>query len=216
MNTYHCTDGQGGELTITADSPRQAAQEYVDTGDWGSIHSTTWIDVRVTPCDGDTLDPDESQRITITLDPEEPECPKGKHDWQSPHSIVGGIRENPGVRGHGGGVIITEVCAHCGCYRVRDTWAQRSDTGEQGLESVEYREADDDSIRWVKRQRICRDDDGTAYIVEDGESRVYAIETDDGWILERQAEAGDESPERLSEHATEDDAMADLLDYVHI
>jgi hypothetical protein len=56
--------------------------------------------------------------------------------------------------GHGGGVIIREVCAHCGKYRVTDTWAQRMDTGAQGLEAVEYREADDASLAWIERRKL--------------------------------------------------------------
>lgn len=77
----------------------------------------------------------------LTLQPEAPKCLDGKrdtHDWQSPHAIVGGIKENPGVWGHGGGVKITEVCVRCGCGRHTDTWAQNPSTGEQGLESVRY------------------------------------------------------------------------------
>lgn len=86
--------------------------------------------------------------ITITVEPNEPECEAGQdHDWQSPHDVVGGLEENPGVQGHGGGVIIREVCAHCGCYRVTDTWASHG--AQQGFESVRYEDADDDSLAWV-------------------------------------------------------------------
>lgn len=89
---------------------------------------------------------------SVEINPEEPECSGDEHDWRSPYSVVGGIKENPGVWGHGGGVIITEVCRHCGCYRVTDTWAQDRETGEQGLESVEYKDADDDTLAWVARK----------------------------------------------------------------
>ena len=77
--------------------------------------------------------------ITARIDPPEPDCADDEsHNWTSPHEIVGGIEENPGVWGHGGGVIIHEACSHCGCRKTTDTWAQRSDTGEQGLESITY------------------------------------------------------------------------------
>jgi hypothetical protein len=56
----------------------------------------------------------------------------------SPYAVLGGLRENPGVQGHGGGVTIHRVCAHCGCLRIYDSWAQRRDTGEQGLASTSY------------------------------------------------------------------------------
>jgi hypothetical protein len=48
------------------------------------------------------------------------------------------------------------TCTHAfmarelGMYRVTDTWAQDYATGRQGLTSVEYREADDDSIEWIE------------------------------------------------------------------
>ena len=50
------------------------------------------------------------------------------------------MAEDPGVHGHGGGVLITEVCRHCGCKRTTDTWAQNPETGVDGLRSVSYEE----------------------------------------------------------------------------
>ena len=73
------------------------------------------------------------------VDPPEPECPQnGEHDWVTPHALVGGLKENPGVHGHGGGVTVQYVCRHCGCGKLIDTWVQDPSTGVQGLESVEY------------------------------------------------------------------------------
>jgi len=140
MNTYLCDDGNA-ELEIEAETAREAAQEYVDGGDWGDIEETSWVNVRVTgPMPASTHDDEpDSERIKIALEPDEPECEDGKdHDWQSPIEIVGGISENPGVWGHGGGVTITSVCMHCGTERVTDTWAQDMSDGVQGLESVSY------------------------------------------------------------------------------
>ena len=54
--------------------------------------------------------------------------------------------------GHGGGVIITEVCRHCGRYQITDTWAQNPENGEQGLTSTEYRDADEQSEAWLARR----------------------------------------------------------------
>lgn len=82
---------------------------------------------------------DECDSDTVILNPEEPDCTDSNgHDWQSPFEIVGGIKENPGVWGKGGGVIINECCMNCGCKRTTDTWAQRMDTGEQGFTEVTY------------------------------------------------------------------------------
>ena len=152
MKTYQVTDGNG-DTEITAESAQAACQEWVDTGDWGSEQKTSWVTVRATPldADGERID-DESESHTIEIAPTEPECCGGSHDWASPLSVVGGIKENPGVYGHGGGVIITEVCRHCGCYQITDTWAQNPENGEQGLTSIEYRDADESSDAWLTRR----------------------------------------------------------------
>lgn len=150
---FSCDDGNA-ELVIEADDAEEAAQEYVDSGEWGDRTKTEWVDVRVVPLDNDEepLEDECPEIITITLDPNEPGCesPKG-HDWQNPIEVVGGLKENPGVYGHGGGVTITEVCSHCARYRIIDTWAQNPENGKEGLESTEYREADDESIAWINR-----------------------------------------------------------------
>ena len=146
MTTYLCDDGNA-EVRIVATSRAAAAQEYVDGGDWGEITETGWITVRVWLASGRG----ERTAHTVAIQPAEPDCAGADaHDWQSPHEVVGGCEENPGVRGHGGGVIIREVCASCGCYRETDTWAQNRETGEQGLRSVEYRSADESSLAWVR------------------------------------------------------------------
>lgn len=92
----------------------------------------------------------EHDSVRVQVDPIEPPCVRGNsHDWRDPLSVVGGTKENPGVYGHGGGVLMRSVCAHCGKYRVHDTWAQDRSTGEQGLESVRYEPADETSLAWV-------------------------------------------------------------------
>ena len=60
------------------------------------------------------------------------------HAWRSPHALVGGLKENPGVFGSGGGVTIHEVCVRCGLHRHTDTWDQSwTGTGEP-VETVRY------------------------------------------------------------------------------
>ena len=124
---YLCDDGNC-EIEIDEDSAEEAAQEYVDGGDWGESNKTCWIDVHVQPADSD--DDWDRECISIAIEPDEPECSAAEHDWQ-----------DDGCYGHGGGVIRHEVCAICGLTRIFDGWAQNPATGEQGLESVEYREA---------------------------------------------------------------------------
>jgi hypothetical protein len=94
---------------------------------------------------------------TVTLNPKEPECTnENKHRWETPYELVGGIEENPGVWGSGGGVIIKEVCIHCGCVRNTDTWAQRMSDGQQGLRSISYEEGayDDDELERIRTDYI--------------------------------------------------------------
>ena len=140
-------DGNAEVRYPGAESGEEVAQEYVDDGDW-NVAGTKWIRIQtwrrglVLDTDGDIIEivaHHDSHLIEIA--PEEPSC-EGvlDHDWQTPHDIVGGCEQNPGVWGHGGGVIIEEVCQHCGCGRTTDTWAQDSDTGIQGLTSVTYEE----------------------------------------------------------------------------
>lgn len=129
------------EYDAEAYSPREAARDYVDGGSWGDNDSTFWATVytftRLTlgPV---THDLDDHSSYTISVDPPIPPCLEAEHDWQSPVGIVGGIAENPGVWGHGGGVLIVECCMSCGCKRTTDTWAQDRQTGRQGLTSVRY------------------------------------------------------------------------------
>lgn len=137
---WHADDGNA-EITGEFESGYEAAKDYVETGEWDDRSETSRVTVHVwqevVDADGDIVRLNEESHA-ITLEPDEPKCTENGHDWQSPHEIVGGIKENPGVWGHGGGVKVHEVCLHCGCERVRDTWAQDSNTGRQGLESVAY------------------------------------------------------------------------------
>ncbi len=118
---------EGGEWyeTIQASSVEAAlsiARDNVDSGNYGDVDETIWVDVQVR-CE----ETDEEGADTVTLQPDEPACTEDEHDWQQ-------VR----VRGNAGGVIVTERCAHCEHERVTNTWAQRRDTGEQGLTSVSY------------------------------------------------------------------------------
>jgi len=129
------TDGGAGSPAVMyeADSAEEAAQAYVDDGSWGDppygdVTQTTWVDVWVWQPGRE----DDRECHTITIEPDEPECSEAAHEWR-----------DVGTWGHGGGVIIEERCRHCGLKRITDTWAQRRDTGEQGLRSVAYESPDD-------------------------------------------------------------------------
>lgn len=72
----------------------------------------------------------ESISEKFVCHPDEPECSEASHKWESPYELVGGIKDNPGVWGKGGGVIVKEVCSHCSLMRVTDTWTTDYSTGE--------------------------------------------------------------------------------------
>ena len=127
--------GEGGEEEFEGsleDVWREAA-EWARDG-WNAVDRTFWVRVDVEGEDG------HISRSKVPIDPEPPKCVSSEHehDWQGPHRLVGGLEENPGVVGHGGGVRITRVCMHCGCKRVTDTFASDPVDGERGLESVRY------------------------------------------------------------------------------
>jgi len=124
---------------LTRSRAREEACQWVHAGDYcDRAKSTSWVTVQI-----DCAETGEGEFVTVQIDPEEPPCIRGgsgEHDWQSPHEILGGLRENPGVWGRGAGVIIREVCMLCGCERETNTWAQNPENGEQGLESISYDE----------------------------------------------------------------------------
>ncbi len=136
----HVDDGHC-EIVYPGFSARESAQQYVDAGNWEVGNQTIWITVHTwfsgLDAHGQILRA-RHQHHTVAVDPAEPPCPAGKHDWQSPHDLLGGVAENPGVSLHGGGVIILSVCMYCGCERTVDTWAQAPETGEQGLTSIKF------------------------------------------------------------------------------
>jgi hypothetical protein len=154
---WYADDGSAEVEYSDAEDGEEAAQAYVDDGDWGDGSKTAWVTVSAwrrgyaMDDDDEVIEMDiDRDGHTIAIEAEEPDCEDDEdHDWQSPLSVVGGIADNPGVWGHGGGVVITEVCSHCGRYRVTDTWAQDMSNGRQGLRSVEYRDADDVSLGWI-------------------------------------------------------------------
>jgi len=139
--------GEGGRTFIRAASDDAAiewALNWAEDADTNSAKSTVWFRTSVRR-NGRLVWQDD-----VAVDPPEPPCANaGGHDWISPVEVVGGLVENPGVWGKGGGVLITQVCAYCGVYKITDTWAQNPETGEQGLESVTYRDPDNRSLAYI-------------------------------------------------------------------
>jgi hypothetical protein len=155
MTTYELRTEDGYSQRFDAASAAAATDEALSCmgdAEFDPSEGTVWYRgylYEIVIEDGDERR-EEIDRLTYTFQPDEPDCDgEYDHDWQSPYSVLGGIRENPGVWGHGGGVIIREVCVHCGKYKETDTWAQDMGTGEQGLLSVRYEPANDASLAWI-------------------------------------------------------------------
>lgn len=125
-----------GDLETARQRCHELAEEY-DPPE--PEDGTMWLQYII---DRSTDEPDEWEYVeefVLRIDPEEPPCVDADdHDWQAPVEIVGGIEENPGVFGNGGGVVIVDVCLRCGCRRTKDTWARNPVTGDEGATRVSY------------------------------------------------------------------------------
>lgn len=121
--TWIASDESQQEVEYDACTAEEAAKKYADDGEWYEDgNSTSWIQVTVK---AKWLPDREPKTIDVRLDPEVPPCEEGhEHDWQSPHAKVGGMKENPGVFGHGGGIVSNECCVNCGCLKKTDTWVE--------------------------------------------------------------------------------------------
>lgn len=80
----------------------------------------------------------------------EPECVnKAGHVWKSPHKLVGGIKENPGVWSLGGTKMsFREVCACCGLYKTEKHYGSQRNPDEE--DTATYEDADALSLAWVE------------------------------------------------------------------
>lgn len=200
---YRIYDQTGGGVTedIYAESLEDAirqGREWIEGGCWEALSYDQTLSCAVVEIvrdeDGD-IDEDatwEAKRhdCSGTLAAAEgPECSAGEHDWRSPFSLVGGIKENPGVWGSGHGKVSTkEVCACCGCYRMINYGATESATG-QNVTTTNYEPADDASRAWLMRRLNLPDEieikgatvtlewDKTADITEEDEVIGKAIHT---------------------------------------
>jgi hypothetical protein len=115
---------------------RQRVGEWIDPTE---ISDTAWVVERLVEVVGDERR--EVGEVARRIEPEAATtCPNGEeHEWVDDgtlYRLVGGLRDNPGVWGHGGGVTITEVCRRCGTEVVRDTWCQCGDYPSPGAEHV--------------------------------------------------------------------------------
>jgi hypothetical protein len=189
MAKWTLRDGESG-VTETVEGAlyeaRERAEAWAREGDYGEITSTIWVDVEIDDEDGDTV-----ETVTVEIDPREPDCTAAEHHW-----IADGAKGFGYVlRGNGGGVISQAACVHCGTRRISDSWAQRPDTGEQGLDSVRYEDGEPpEPARWetidedeqIAIGEVCDcDGDGVGWRVRHGGAIEETLYEDEDEARER-------------------------------
>lgn len=140
MRRYRLLDRHGEQFAFRArdiERAKQRAVRWLLAQQWApeTLRRTIWPSVVL-----EDIASGEQVRISITVHPRPPECTsERRHRWTRDY-IVGGVKMNPGVWAHVGGVVVTEVCRHCGCVRRTDTGATDPETGRQGLTQISYQQ----------------------------------------------------------------------------
>lgn len=140
--------GELGETEFEATDLEQAeslARQWVRDGDWSESEQAELVTFTIEAEDGE-----EWGFKQVVGVPAEPACAdRQEHDWQSPHELVGGCDNNPGVFSHGNGQLrFEEVCSNCGRYRTTIT-ATVPSQAPPAPECATYREPDEESLAWV-------------------------------------------------------------------
>lgn len=132
--TYRTSDGNADVDVVCSPSALSGEVNALWVEGFDGRDETFWVHVTAR-CEEDGT----TENFTVEVNPKEPPCDHSEgHDYVARRDLHGGLKENPGVFGKGGGVTIDESCRHCGTRKHIDTWAQDSVTGEQGLTSVSY------------------------------------------------------------------------------
>jgi len=131
MTKYLCSIHSHYDHTIIeADSPRDAAENYVDSGSWPDSSATQFFLICVGYAD-DTNEKLWRWQIAIKKHPPEPPCTAGhEHDWRTP-SFANGV----------------EVCKWCANYMISEE-ATDWETGQSYI-SYYYDSPDEDSLSWA-------------------------------------------------------------------
>lgn len=142
-----CSDVPDAERTIRNEAYEADGTIFVDWTIYkvpAELANTEAVHLCEVLPDGHDLD-DYWVKDVYTADPPEPDCKEGgRHEWTATVEREGGLKENPGVFGHGGGVIINDHCAKCDMERVKDTWATHPGNGSDGYQTIQYIPADED------------------------------------------------------------------------
>jgi len=148
--TFLIGDEHVSDTTVQADSLEDAlelARDWARDGSWDHRCEVDVFAVELDPLADDGRDRRGAEvgdrawtTVEVGEDPPEPECSEDEHDWQAPHDVVGGLRENPGVWSAGGTTMtFHRVCAHCGLHRHETCHGAQRNRGQ--LDTIEYRRA---------------------------------------------------------------------------
>ena len=156
MGRYRVQEANYGDNfdAVDDDAAIACAEEWLRTGDYWDQGKTIFLRAEVLKLNEDDCYFETLGPVYMELQPKPPACKAEEHEWLSPYSLVGGLKENPGVWGSGGGVLSKEVCRHCGMYQLTDTWATNPCDGTQGHTSIEYLGPDDESLAWLEGQEV--------------------------------------------------------------
>ena len=140
----------GNTESIDAETMEEAVEQAIEVWQDGSWDGKCLIEVRVVQYGwGDEIEDTAYVEVECGEDPESPDCVDGEeHDWCSPHEVVGGIKENPGVWSEGGTTLVFRtVCANCGCVKIETNYGSQRNPGQ--CDAVEYDTHDQEALAWV-------------------------------------------------------------------
>jgi hypothetical protein len=181
------------------DEAKKLARAALREGDWEGDETTCWPKAEVY-AEGEDGEWELVGETYITVHPKEPPCAEDEDGGEMDHDWC-----DEDLQAHGGGMVVEEVCRHCGTVRVRDTWSD-------GLrrESVSYRDADKATVsRFREEGREAAD---AAALAEEPPSSLGALarEAFRERMEERIAEAREDVRARvLDPDASEDDGPED-------
>ena len=136
--------GQGGATEVEAaslDEALELAADWAREGEWDPRGVLIEVEVRcpetgegavaeiVVGADEDALDEHAAEHWRSGH----------VHRWETPHWLVGGLQENPGVTGCGGARIIIESWCRCGARRREDSDPlRRHPEGPPSIVDIDY------------------------------------------------------------------------------
>jgi hypothetical protein len=150
MKRFRISDGTGADV-IEANDMQDAMDTASSNWKMGDWDTKSIVEVRVVEIDADGKEIGDADWVDVEVgeDPTPPECTEDDHDFVADHSVVGGLKENPGVWSAGGTRLkILTCCKHCGSYKREVIVGAQHNPGE--CDTVEYLPADEASIAWIE------------------------------------------------------------------